>query len=195
MDWELGEKANALAPAFPGIKPEWYFLWEYQLLKEFPPHLFGLEGPQLCLIVVSLLLGLWAVIPWLDRKARRDQPSPGFTDFGWGAILFLTFLTLKAWDIGAPPPATSPAALKSIAWVCACWTIAAGAAVVCLRFVRYQHRWFFCSGAALLHIGLHGLAGLSYLVAASIAAVLLVVALTIGFVRDGRRPATAAGST
>ena len=31
-----GEKANPLAPAYPGIKPEWYFLWEYQLLKEFP---------------------------------------------------------------------------------------------------------------------------------------------------------------
>jgi quinol-cytochrome oxidoreductase complex cytochrome b subunit len=36
MDWELGQKADPLAPAYPGIKPEWYFLWEYQLLKEFP---------------------------------------------------------------------------------------------------------------------------------------------------------------
>ena len=69
MDWELGEKADPLAPAFPGIKPEWYFLWEYQLLKEFPPHLFGLEGPQLCLLIVTLLLGIWAIIPWLDRQA------------------------------------------------------------------------------------------------------------------------------
>ena len=33
MDWELGEKADPLAPAYPGIKPEWYFLWEYQLLE------------------------------------------------------------------------------------------------------------------------------------------------------------------
>src|SRR5205814_2148667 len=100
MDWELGEKADPLAPAFPGIKPEWYFLWEYQLLncgpsipnrcggnslsnwyflweyqllKEFPPHLLGMEGPQLCLLVVSLLLGIWAVIPWLDRRAQREQ--------------------------------------------------------------------------------------------------------------------------
>ena len=57
MDWELGEKADALAPAYPGIKPEWYFLWEYQLLKEFPPHLFGLEGPQVCLFVIGILFG------------------------------------------------------------------------------------------------------------------------------------------
>ena len=44
MDWELGEKADPLAPAYPGIKPEWYFLWEYQLLKEFPPHLLAWKG-------------------------------------------------------------------------------------------------------------------------------------------------------
>ncbi len=101
MDWELGEKADPMAPAYPGIKPEWYFLWEYQLLKEFPPHLFGLEGPQVCLLLIALLFGIWAVIPWLDRRARRDKPSPAFSDFGWAAILFLTYLTLMGWDIGA----------------------------------------------------------------------------------------------
>ncbi|MBW1884941.1 MAG: cytochrome b N-terminal domain-containing protein, partial [Deltaproteobacteria bacterium] len=41
VEWELGLKADPLAPAYPGIKPEWYFLWVYQLLKEFPPHLLG----------------------------------------------------------------------------------------------------------------------------------------------------------
>jgi quinol-cytochrome oxidoreductase complex cytochrome b subunit len=41
MEWELGQKADPLASAYPGIKPEWYFLWEYQLLKEFPPHDYG----------------------------------------------------------------------------------------------------------------------------------------------------------
>ena len=56
MDWELGEKADPLAPAYPGIKPEWYFLWEYQLLKEFPPHLFGLEGPQVCLLLIAVVI-------------------------------------------------------------------------------------------------------------------------------------------
>ena len=101
MDWELGEKADPLAPAYPGIKPEWYFLWEYQLLKEFPPHLFGLEGPQVCLFVIGILFGIWAIIPWLDRRAYRDKPSPAFSDLAWAAILFLTYLTLMGWDIGA----------------------------------------------------------------------------------------------
>ncbi|MBZ0251748.1 MAG: cytochrome bc complex cytochrome b subunit, partial [Candidatus Methylomirabilis sp.] len=96
VEWELGEKANPLAPAYPGIKPEWYFLWIYQLLKEFPAHLFGLEGPQVCLLVVTVLMGAWALVPWLDRRARRNEPSPAFTDFGVAALLFVGFLTLKA---------------------------------------------------------------------------------------------------
>jgi quinol-cytochrome oxidoreductase complex cytochrome b subunit len=62
MDWELGQKADPFAPAYPGIKPEWYFLWEYQLLKEFPPHVFGLEGPQVCLLLIGLLFGIWAIV-------------------------------------------------------------------------------------------------------------------------------------
>ncbi len=194
MDWELGEKANPLAPAFPGIKPEWYFLWEYQLLKEFPPHLFGLEGPQLCLLVVSLLLGIWAIVPWLDRQAQREQPSPGFSDFGWGAILFLTFLTLKAWDIGATGSATSPASLKAISWICAWWTIAAGVVIVGVRFWVHRHRWFLFMGAALLHVVLHGLLGLSYLLAGAIAAILVLGAVTACIFRDDRRQANAGGS-
>jgi quinol-cytochrome oxidoreductase complex cytochrome b subunit len=194
MDWELGQKADPLAPAFPGIKPEWYFLWEYQLLKEFPPHLFGLEGPQLCLLIVSLLLGIWAIIPWLDRQAQRDEPSPGFSDFGWGAILFLTFLTLKAWDIGAAPPATSPAALKAISWVCAWWTVGAGLVIIGVRFLVHHHRCFIFTGAALLHVVLHGLFGVSYLVAGAIAAILATVAVTTGLLRGGRRKANRGGS-
>lgn len=175
MDWELGQKADPLAPAYPGIKPEWYFLWEYQLLKEFPPHLFGLEGPQLCLILVSVLLGIWAIIPWLDRRAQREQPSPGFSDFGWGAILFLTFLTLKAWDIGAEEPATSAASLKIISRTCAWWSVGAGALIIGVRWWVHHHHWFFFTGAALLHVVLHGWLGVPYLVAGVVAAILAAI--------------------
>src|SRR5262249_43424310 len=101
VEWELGKKANPLAPAYPGIKPEGYSLGVYQLLKESPPHLVGgLEGPQAALLLVGGLLVVWALIPWLDRSARRNEPSPAFTDFGMAALLFIAFLTLKAWDIG-----------------------------------------------------------------------------------------------
>src|SRR3972149_4299474 len=34
--WELGEKADRLAPAPAGIKPEWYFVFMFQTLKLVP---------------------------------------------------------------------------------------------------------------------------------------------------------------
>jgi cytochrome b6 len=184
MDWELGEKANPMEPAYPGIKPEWYFLWEYQLLKEFPPHLFGLEGPQVCLFMIGILFGIWAIVPWLDRRAYRNQYSPGFTDLGWAAILFLTFLTLAGWDIGAGGASSELASIHNAARVCAWWTLAAGVVIIIVRIWVYQHRWFVLTGAALLHVALHGLAGLSYLAAGTISlAVAAFIAATMRLLR------------
>jgi quinol-cytochrome oxidoreductase complex cytochrome b subunit len=189
MEWELGEKADPMAPAYAGIKPEWYFLWQYQLLKEFPPRILGLEGSQVCLLLIIVLLLIWAVIPWLDRRAYRDQPSPGFTDFGWGAILFLTFLTLKGWDIGAGGAAEAAGAARAVAWVCAWWTLAAGAVMVVVRYIVYGNRWFFLSGAALLHAALHGLLGMGYLVAGALALAAAVAGIAILYVRrDAAQP-------
>ncbi|MEN8182502.1 MAG: cytochrome bc complex cytochrome b subunit [Myxococcota bacterium] len=188
FEWELGQKADPLAPAFPGIKPEWYFLWVYQLLIEFPPHLFGLEGPQACLLVVIVLMTVWMLIPWLDRAARRNEPSPAFSDFGVAAILFLSFLTLKAWDIGGHPEASpdgfpDPAA---VAWTCA-WILAGlFAGITVLRTVVFQHRWFVLSGAELAHVMLHGLAGLSYLAAGAIAAAGAAIAIAL-WLRQSKR--------
>jgi cytochrome b6 len=176
-DWELGQKADPFAPAYPGIKPEWYFLWIYQLLKEFPPHLLGVEGPQLCLFVISILLGVWALIPWLDRKARRNEPSPGFSDYGFGAIIVITFLTLKAWDIGLVAVEDEVVALRAVARTCALWTLVFTVVVTLVRVVVYKHRWFVLSGAATLQAVLHGLVGLSYLSAAVISLGVAAVAL------------------
>jgi cytochrome b6 len=185
MDWELGEKADPFAPAYPGIKPEWYFLWEYQLLKEFPPHLFGLEGPQVCLLVIGVMFGIWAIIPWLDRQAYRDKPSPAFSDLGWAAILFLTYLTLKGWDIGSTSATDQLAAAHNSARVCAWWTLAAGAVVIAVRSWRFEHRWFVLTGAALLHVALHGLLGVSYLLAGLISVVLAVIVILIARILRG----------
>ncbi len=192
VEWELGQKANPLAPAYPGIKPEWYFLWIYQLLKEFPPHLFGLEGPQLCLFVVSILMGTWAIIPWLDTKARRNEPSPAFSDYGFSAILFISFLTLKAWDIGAVAGASEAESLPVIANTCAWWLLGLTAVITAIRAVVYQHRWFVFTIATAVLAALHGFAGMSFLLAwaVSLAVSVLGVAGTLIF---GRSQAAAGG--
>ncbi len=173
VEWELGKKANPLAPAYPGIKPEWYFLWVYQLLKEFPPHILGMEGPQAAILLVSVMLGIWAAVPWLDRRAQRDESSTAFSDLGVAAILFVGYLTLKAWDIGGKglkvPDTFAVARATSII------TVIVAAAIFALRRFAYQHRFFLLSGAATLQIALHGFLRVSYL-NAGIVSVLLIAA-------------------
>ncbi len=176
MEWELGRKADPLAPAYPGIKPEWYFLWVYQLLKEFPPHLLGMEGPQACLLVVGVLLAIWGLVPWLDRAARRNEHSPAFSDFGFAAIYFLSFLTLKAWDIGVSATTPDAEAAAVSARLAAWWVLGLSATVTVVRAWKYQHRWFLFTVASALHAALHGLAGVSYLASGAIALAILAAA-------------------
>ena len=47
-----------------------------------------------------LYLIVFFAIPLLDRKASRGERSPAFSDLAVAGILFMGFLTLKAWDIG-----------------------------------------------------------------------------------------------
>lgn len=194
VEWELGQKADPLAPAFPGIKPEWYFLWIYQLLREFPPHLLGLEGPQVCLMLVTGLLGIWLLIPWLDRGARRERPSPRFSDLGVAAILFIGFLTLKAWDIGGGGDEGQLPDPTAVARVCAWILVALFAGITAVRVLVFRHRWFIFSAAALLHAVLDGLGGLSYLAAGWIAAALAAAATSFAVLRAGPRPPSAGGA-
>jgi len=68
---ETGIKADPLRSAPEGIKPEWYFLSVFQLLKYVPENL------GLALMAAG---GVFlVVIPWLDRRAAREQASPGWT--------------------------------------------------------------------------------------------------------------------
>lgn len=61
------------APADPldtplHVKPEWYFLALYQLLKFVPPSILGIEGPMFAvtlMVVAVLVVTIW---PFLDRK-------------------------------------------------------------------------------------------------------------------------------
>ncbi len=182
MEWELGHKANPLMPAYPGIKPEWYFLWVYQMLREFPAHLFGLEGPQACLILVNAILLVFAAIPFLDRRAARGENSPSFTDLAVAGLLFVGLLTLKAWDVGVhvpkgTDPSGSPELAHTIARTAALVTIVAGIVVNLFRRLRNRQSTFFLSGAVMLQALLHGFVGVSWLGALAIAAAALVVAV------------------
>ncbi|MEW6368410.1 MAG: cytochrome b N-terminal domain-containing protein [Acidobacteriota bacterium] len=182
MEWNLGEKADPLQPAYPGIKPEWYFLWIYQMLKEFPPHILGMEGPQACMFLSTLLMAAWFLVPLLNRSSQRGRPSPGFTDFGVAAFLFLTFLTLKAWDLGVgvphgEDPWAKPELVRMINRNSAGLVLLLGLGIILLRWRLHHSRHFAFTTIALLQAILHGFAGLSYLNASGICTVLFAAAV------------------
>jgi hypothetical protein len=98
----------------------------------------------------------------------------------------LTFLTLAGWDIGARGASSELAAMHNVARVCAWWTLAAGAVVIVVRYWLYEDRWFILTGAVLLHMALHGLAGVPYLLAGLIAVVVAAAAIAISCIAGSR---------
>jgi len=94
--WELGQKADMFAPAPSWIKPEWYFLSMYQLLKWMPSHFLGIPGDLLGIGLINIGGALVLLVPFLDRKASREERSPLFTWIGVAAVIFLVFITWYA---------------------------------------------------------------------------------------------------
>lgn len=80
--FELGEKANPLVTPH-GIKPEWYFLPMYQMLK-YLPELLGI----VILLIAPAALFLW---PFLDRSPER-HPLKRPVSIAIGAFAFVVML-------------------------------------------------------------------------------------------------------
>jgi cytochrome b6 len=89
----LGEKADPFAPAPAGIKPEWYFMFTFQTLKYLPAHILGIEGEVLGIIGFGLAGLFLLLIPLLDRRSARGEPSPLFTWVGIVMIVYIIVLT------------------------------------------------------------------------------------------------------
>ena len=89
MPKELGEKADPMASAPPGMKPEWFFLPLYQTLRMVPATVLGIDGELLVNAALAILIGLWALIPFIDRKSARGLKSPLFTAIG---ILLIAYM-------------------------------------------------------------------------------------------------------
>lgn len=66
------------APADPldtplHVKPEWYFLALYQLLKYVPPSILGINGPVFAVVGIILALLVVTIWPFLDKKADSKK--------------------------------------------------------------------------------------------------------------------------
>ena len=103
--WELGEKADAFAPAPANIRPEWYFMAMFQALRLVPGgEILGLEN-EVYLILGFGLIGLLAfLLPFLDRRIVREGKSPLVTVAGVLGMAFLVGFTAAGyhawWPVG-----------------------------------------------------------------------------------------------
>ncbi|MGB9005776.1 MAG: cytochrome bc complex cytochrome b subunit [Candidatus Aminicenantales bacterium] len=91
--WEAGAKADPLAPAPVGIKPEWYFIFMFSTLKLIPSHVFSLSGEVLGILAFMVGGLFWLLVPYLDRRAGRGKSSPVFTAIGVLVVLYILVMT------------------------------------------------------------------------------------------------------
>ena len=86
---ELAPEANPFAPAPEGIKPEWYFLSQFQLLKLFPGRIEMIGLTLLTLIPVGML-----ITPFIDRSIPADSRGRLVTRIGIFILLGLIIFTV-----------------------------------------------------------------------------------------------------
>jgi cytochrome b6-f complex subunit 4 len=67
-----GEPADPLDTPLH-VKPEWYFLALYQILKKIPPMVLGIQGKVLGVVLPVVLVALIFLWPFLDTKPDKSK--------------------------------------------------------------------------------------------------------------------------
>lgn len=99
VPWPLGEKADPLAPAPAGLKPEWYFLFMYQSLRLLPARVLGLEGEMLGVLAFTAGALLLLAVPFLDVWAQRGRAHRAVALAGVAGLLFVIVMTVWGWRV------------------------------------------------------------------------------------------------
>ena len=84
----IGEKADLIASAPIGIRPEWYFLSLYQTLRMVPSRIFGLDGEMIVNMGVVTLSILLFSIPFVDAGANDGKKNRFFLFLGIAMVLY-----------------------------------------------------------------------------------------------------------
>jgi cytochrome b6 len=99
LPWEVGVKADPLASTPLGIKPEWYFTFMFSTLKLVPAHILGLEGEKLAILAFMAGGLLWMLVPFLDRRASREERSPLFSWIGVVLAAYIVTMTVLTYTL------------------------------------------------------------------------------------------------
>jgi len=98
---ELGRKADPFVSAPIGIKPEWYFMFMFQTLKYLPARILGIDGEVVGVLGFGLGGLFLLLIPLLDRRTARGEPSRLFFWIGIAIIVYMLVLTYLGYTAGA----------------------------------------------------------------------------------------------
>lgn len=80
----------------PHIYPEWYFLWEYEILRGFFFDVGPLKAADIGLIAFAFAMVSLAFIPWLDRSnvVAPAHKNKGFFVWFWVLLVDLILLSI-----------------------------------------------------------------------------------------------------
>ena len=110
--WDLGQKADPFGSAPADIKPEWYFLFMFQSLKDLPAYIPSkehpwIEGETLGILFFGFLGLMVALVPFLDRGAAAGRPRRVLNFFAALTVAFAVFMTVRS--VTVKPPQNPPA--------------------------------------------------------------------------------------
>ena len=92
--WELGTKADPLASAPAGIRPEWYFMFMFQTLKLIPAHVLFIEGELFGILMFAMGGIIWFLVPVLDKKANQNIRSKLWKWIGIMLVIYIIVMTV-----------------------------------------------------------------------------------------------------
>lgn len=95
--WELGTKADPLAPTPPGIHPEWYLIFTYQTLKFAPSRILFFPGDAVVIFMFLVGVTFWILVPFLDKKSQQGLPGRRFTIIGLLLVVYIIVMTILAY--------------------------------------------------------------------------------------------------
>ena len=93
---ELGKKADPFGSAPAGIKPEWYFLSQFQTLRLLPATVFHMDGEVIGALAFGLAGALWIALPLLEGRLGRNG-SRWARMAVLGGLVYLASTTLYAY--------------------------------------------------------------------------------------------------